>query len=354
MKKIIKNKFMIKWTGVILFLLPYLSHAQWVTDGNNVVNSNIGNVGIGTSTPSAKLHLSGNFKIDGSDETEWGNGITKESNAGKIAYQKFSDALDIVGAGTTGSNRKLKFWAEGGALFTGGAQINSYADIGGARNPNSAPGGLNIYDYTVGDYTNIQFAQSAWGGSDAILFNAYKSNTQVNGNLADIGNVKHSNDVGPFNAGSGMIHFLGNGGRMDFFLSQNSTGKNSNVNWETPVLSLVRGGNVGIGTPSPDAKLAVNGTIHTKEVKVDLIGWPDYVFEPTYNLKPLSEIETYIKENKHLPEVPSAKEVEKNGVQLGEMNMLLLKKIEELTLHLIKQQSMIEAQNKEIEKLKNK
>ena len=69
---------------------------------------------------------------------------------------------------------------------------------------------------------------------------------------------------------------------------------------------------------------------------------PDYVFEPTYDLKPLAEIETYIKENKHLPEVPSAKEMEKNGVQLGEMNMLLLKKIEELTLHIIEQNKRIE------------
>ncbi len=95
-------------------------------------------------------------------------------------------------------------------------------------------------------------------------------------------------------------------------------------------------GNVGIGTTTPDAKLAVNGTIHTKEVKVDLnVPGPDYVFEPTYDLKSLAEIETYIKENKHLPEVPSAKEMEVNGVQLGEMNMLLLKKVEELTLHLI-------------------
>jgi hypothetical protein len=102
------------------------------------------------------------------------------------------------------------------------------------------------------------------------------------------------------------------------------------------------GGNVGIGTTQTDAKLTVNGTVHTKEVKVDLsVPGPDYVFEPTYDLKPLAEIETYIKENKHLPEVPSAKEMEKNGVQLGEMNMLLLKKVEELTLHLIEQQKEI-------------
>jgi hypothetical protein len=108
-------------------------------------------------------------------------------------------------------------------------------------------------------------------------------------------------------------------------------------------LRINHNGNVGIGTTNPDAKLAVKGTIHAEEVKVDLnVQGPDYVFEPTYNLKPLSEIETYIKANKHLPEVPSAKEMEANGINLSEMNMLLLKKVEELTLLLIQQEKRIQ------------
>ncbi len=96
-------------------------------------------------------------------------------------------------------------------------------------------------------------------------------------------------------------------------------------------------GNVGIGTATPGSfKLAVNGKIWAQEVQVALTNpGPDYVFEPSYNLMPLSQIEAYIKEHKHLPEVPSAKEMETNGVQLSEMNMLLLKKLEELTLHVI-------------------
>jgi len=118
---------------------------------------------------------------------------------------------------------------------------------------------------------------------------------------------------------------------------------------------LIVKGDVGIGTSTPDSKLTVNGTIHSKEVKVDLaVPAPDYVFEKDYKLPSLEEIKTYIDKNKHLPEVPSAIEMEMNGVQLGEMNMMLLKKIEELTLYVIKQNSLIQIQNERIGKLENK
>lgn len=104
---------------------------------------------------------------------------------------------------------------------------------------------------------------------------------------------------------------------------------------------VTRTGEMGIGTTSPSNKLEVNGTIRSKEVVVEATNWPDYVFEEDYDLPTLSEIEAFIKANKHLPEVPSAKEMEANGISLGEMNMLLLKKIEELTLITIQQQKQI-------------
>lgn len=114
-------------------------------------------------------------------------------------------------------------------------------------------------------------------------------------------------------------------------------------------------GNVGVGTQNPDAKLAVKGTVHAEEVKVDLsVPGPDYVFEEDYQLQSLEEIESYVKANKHLPDVPSASEMEAEGIKVGEMNMILLRKVEELTLHLIKQNQLIIHQQSEIDELKSK
>jgi hypothetical protein len=96
------------------------------------------------------------------------------------------------------------------------------------------------------------------------------------------------------------------------------------------------GGNVGIGTSVPGSyKLAVEGKIGAREVNVTTAAWSDHVFNTDYKLRPLSEVQHYIEENHHLPEVPSEKEVLANGQNLGEMNAILLKKIEELTLYMI-------------------
>ncbi|RZK25858.1 MAG: hypothetical protein EOO43_04415 [Flavobacterium sp.] len=94
-------------------------------------------------------------------------------------------------------------------------------------------------------------------------------------------------------------------------------------------------GNVGIGTANPSEKLSVNGKIRAQEIRVELNNWPDYVFEEDYKQDSLQELERYIKANKHLPGMPSAKEVAESGVELGKINSLLLKNIEELTLHVI-------------------
>nr|WP_299073821.1 hypothetical protein [uncultured Allomuricauda sp.] len=110
---------------------------------------------------------------------------------------------------------------------------------------------------------------------------------------------------------------------------------------------ISKDGIVTIGTVERQSgyKLAVNGKILAKEIKVET-GWADYVFKEGYNLPTLEEVEKHIQENGHLINIPSAKEVEENGIQLGEMNKLLLEKIEELTLYLIE----LKKENQEIKK----
>ncbi len=89
-----------------------------------------GNAGVGTMTPAAKLHVAGNVKIDGSNSLEFGAGLSKEINAGKIGYGNITPGeLDIVGAGTTTANRKIKFWSEGGAEFSGNVGIGASAQL---------------------------------------------------------------------------------------------------------------------------------------------------------------------------------------------------------------------------------
>jgi hypothetical protein len=112
-------------------------------------------------------------------------------------------------------------------------------------------------------------------------------------------------------------------------------------------------GNVGIGTSIPDQKLTVKGKIHTEEVTVDLsVPGPDYVFESSYKLPSLEELKAYLDANKHLPEVPSACTMEEGGVNLGEMNMLLLKKIEELTLYNIQLNDKLKQLEEKLNKTK--
>ncbi|WP_303316699.1 hypothetical protein Q4Q34_07800 [Flavivirga abyssicola] len=101
--------------------------------------------------------------------------------------------------------------------------------------------------------------------------------------------------------------------------------------------------NVGIGTVNTGGwELAVNGKIRAKEIKVET-GWADFVFENTYNLPTLKDVEQHIKEKGHLKDIPSAKEVAENGIFLGEMDSKLLQKIEELTLYTINQEKRIES-----------
>jgi hypothetical protein len=111
-------------------------------------------------------------------------------------------------------------------------------------------------------------------------------------------------------------------------------------------------GKVGIQTANPVSELTVNGKIVAKEIELVSSIASDYVFDKEYQLMPLTDLEIYLKKNKHLPEIPSAAEFAKQGQNLGKMDDLLLRKVEELTLYIIKQGNIINEQSKAIEELK--
>lgn len=143
-------------------------------------------------------------------------------------------------------------------------------------------------------------------------------------------------------------------------IAASSWGQNTN----NSAITETENGYVGIGTTTPDALLTVNGTIHTREVVIDLKGAvaPDYVFEhyytgvstnTDYRFLSLAELETFLQQNHHLPKIPPAKELEEDGMSLKEMNLLLLEKVEELTLHTIAQQKEIDVLKEQLEALEN-
>lgn len=141
-----------------------------------------------------------------------------------------------------------------------------------------------------------------------------------------------------------------NAGTMHYaYIGGNSTTSVHNAPW----MVFRPDGNVGIGTTAPGAyKLAVAGTIAARKVKVTQETWADFVFHPDYQLPSLQEVERFITANRHLPDIPSAKEVAADGLDLGEMNRKLLQKVEELTLYLITERKEREEMKREIIELR--
>ena len=164
-----------------------------------------------------------------------------------------------------------------------------------------------------------------------------KKEFHVNGNvmLSGTGNSLLFASSSSSNYGDFGIKITNDG--LNFFRPNNGSPINN-------LLFISSLGNIGVGTSNPVHKLSVNGTVQAKELIVTMLAndWPDYVFDPEYRPINLEELGQYVKYEKHLPGVPSANEISSEGLNVGEMNVILLQKIEELTLYVIELQKQID------------
>jgi hypothetical protein len=304
-----KNFYHFSLKIIVLFsLITFSLNAQIYTPSGTIQGSSGNtNVGIGTTNPSYSLDLlSSNPRLRVKDNSTGSTVLDLEGGSGSF-YVANDNSTGSAFGGSAYAATLYRSGAYPIAMWTNGAErmrINSSGNVG------------------IGTTMPIS------GGNAA----------------------KWLTIDGTTNYGGGLISSI-NGNPKAYFYSENNYAIVQGATGQGVKLmpngiegvTVITNGNVGIGTTSPDAKLAVKGQIHAQEVKVDLLGAmvPDYVFAKDYQLKTLMEVDAYIKANSHLPEVPSAQEIEKNGLLLGEMNMVLLKKIEELTLYMIEMKKEI-------------
>ncbi len=272
------------------------------TAGTNVENSPIsvsgGNVGIGTtSSPLSTLEVNGIEQID--------NGYALS----------LSSAVDCASGGATCSTMKA---------------------VGNSGNS----GYLELQGYYAGIGYNVPLALNPIGGNVGI-----GTGTPGPWKMLSIGN------------GSGATFGMGGIDGTSYNFDFDSTlGNYLQIKSEQPgavPFAIAGSGSVGIGTTNPQYPLSVNGTIQAKEVLVNT-GWSDYVFDPNYRVRSLTEVAAFIKANHHLPDIPSEAEVKKNGVSLGDMQSKLLAKIEELTLQMIQLDERNNALEKKLAQLEGR
>lgn len=337
----------------------YLKAAIQLNSGNEIIlNGNIhsgsneykfnayhfGKVGINTADPQNEIEVSGNVAIGYNTHLPEGSNMLIVS--GKVGIGTFAPTEKLEVAGKIKTNQfQITNGFMNGYILTSDPYGNAIWS-----NPRSIDIGVwerngNIVyvnqDKRIGIGTStprecLELTGNAIIGGDIfgrkasyIPLKIYAGASELDGSFISL-----ENNIGA--GGSIKFYSVGPGSRIEFHSNGNQ------------LMSIRADNNIVIGNPNPEGQInmKVNGEIHSNLIKVEVTGWWDEVFNYDYNLQSLGEVENYIKEHKHLPDFPSESEVLNNGIDVAQMNSLLLKKIEELTLYVIELEKKVNTLSK--------
>jgi hypothetical protein len=355
--QIFTSILLLAFTSFISNQLCAQSASPWSQNSTSIWNTNLNtNVGIGTSTPTHARLQFGN---------QLGNLVTFYANAeGKaygfglydhnlVAYIP-PTAADRFSIRANGYNGDEKFVVTGeGNVGLGGINPTQarlqFDNAMGNKVCLFSDNTSNGYGFGLNNRNLVAYIPDIAGGTRFSIrtnnstgvekFQVYSDGTVSTGNRILVGLIG--------TAGYSLLHFK-NGTITTGAVIRSSLGDSdlsnaplilhsstlSYINEGGPRMFITTTGNVGIGTTNPTHTLSVNGTIQAKEIRVET-GWADYVFASDFTLRPLTEVETYISQHKHLPDVTSAADIQQNGLQVGKQMTEMMQKVEELTLYLI-------------------
>lgn len=339
----------------LLFILSltYSSYAQWTT-GTDISNTNSGSVGIGTTTPVSKLDVNGNGNYTGA--VQIGNAQVNSNTTKLFIKNNYGGgknwALSAGANSMTEEGFHIYNWTDNinipllSIANDGSTTVRSSLQIGNGKvNSNTTKLFINN---NYGDGKNWALSAGANGITEQgfHLYNWTDYPDAPRFSIENTGSATFRNVTG------GTLILMKSSTNIPGIIFQGATSstvlEGGDDYFATTVggsrrMTVFSNGTVGIGTNNPSGyMLAVNGSVHAKSVTVDIDNWPDFVFEKEYALPSLSALKAYVDQNHHLPEIPSKQEIADKGLELGEMNKLLIKKVEELTLYVIEQHKQIE------------
>ena len=342
----------------------FVEKAPYSSESNRTGRIGIGNI----TAPQAKLHIRADavedatllLEAQGSKSSiftltgQTGN-IVFSGGAGNIGVARYRNPLNFYTADQQ-NNPRLSMTIEGERWFVGigTATPETRLEIKHSSGENALRIRRNekIYDFRISDSDHLQIRDR----DNTRLTIRSNGEIKTESNLIVEGSLLSEKLSGHFliYAGTGENE----GARI--LMQPVNTAKNmkGSLKFYTPadgwiefhqggqqVMNIREDKNIYVGWHDNESDIYVRGEVHAKKFRATYTPWPDYVFDPLYKLPQLDEVENFIHTHRHLPGIPSAQTVEKEGIELAEMNALLLKKIEELTLYVIEQQKQINALN---------